>query len=295
MSRTIDLDRPTSLTDQDRHELAQLPELIQLKERRECAKKEITPHHAKIADAKGTRLYTKYQRACRDYRNALGRAETAKLKEVRQRYNQEQPRRDIEKQLMGPGKASTLGDVSQVPVKFSLKERYQAVDALLVFADLSSPPPSANLPGPQSLSPTPDEGKHSNESDRRRVDAIEALVALGRLHEARTPASCKAARARRSSPGGSPSHEDPELPEEWKLECKPLQCIFCLGDKTLAPSRRLHEFSEKGGLKKHLINCHLTRLPNDGPIDCPHPACNEVLRDKLTVRNHAENVHVTPT
>ena len=79
------------------------------------------------------------------------------------------------------------------------------------------------------------------------------------------------------------------------IQCKPTQCILCLGDKGLSTEKRLLSFHSHGDMKKHFNRKHLRHHPDHQPIACPHPRCEATLTGKMHLQNHAEVVHKTPT
>lgn len=86
-------------------------------------------------------------------------------------------------------------DQSEVSVSLTLRERVMAVDALLVIAGLGrSGEKSDGGVNTQeaSIDKSPvAEAQRRQDDSRRRVNATNALVALGRLHDVSLPPSCK--------------------------------------------------------------------------------------------------------
>ena len=87
----------------------------------------------------------------------------------------------------------------------------------------------------------------------------------------------------------------PSLSNTIPIECKPTQCIFCLGCEGLPAVTRLKSFASPGDLRKHFHRKHLQHHPKYQSIDCPHPRCAVTLNNTEHLQNHAEVVHKTRT
>jgi len=179
---------------------------------------------------------------------------------------------DIQRQLKG------LPSVELETVKvedYVFVERVRVIDALFTFAP-SSP----------------------KEEGKRRVEAINALTALCRLQEGKHPRRPKPSARhikleRDLTPPSVPQARS--LSDSLPIECKPTQCIFCLGQADLPAVKRLRPFSSHGDLKKHFHRKHLRHHPDGQPIACPHPRCHVELGSTMHLQGHAELVHKTPT
>ncbi|KAA8649641.1 uncharacterized protein ATNIH1004_002312 [Aspergillus tanneri] len=67
---------------------------------------------------------------------------------------------------------------------------------------------------------------------------------------------------------------------------------FCLGDKSQEPEQRFQQWREKATLINHIDNKHLAEIDKKGPIQCPHPCCeNRVYSTTMDLRRHFYNVH----
>jgi len=270
MSRTIDLRRPKQLTESQRAEVDRHPEIKLLFRTRTNLRALVRDRG--IKKVTGTALHANYENACREYRKVRRRHQKAFLTEVKSRYKREQPVIDIQRQLRGESldeKDPTLKMQDCV-----LAERCQVIDSLFTFAT-SSP----------------------EEECRRRAKAINALKTLCNLQEGR--------RFRRRTHSASTNKltqetlpaalQPPSLSDSLPVECKPTQCIFCLGSEGLPAEVRLKSFHSCGDLKKHFQRKHLRHHPKDQPIECPHPRCKVTLDHTMHLQNHAETVHKTRT
>ena len=270
MSRTIDQRRPRKLTAAQQAEINRLPKVRALYQRLQSQRQWFTDQKRTIASTKGTPIYREYQEAYLAYRNMKRRQEKALLREVKARYKKEQPVIDIQRQLNGVLSVELETTVEE----YVFAERVRVINALFTFAT-SSP----------------------EEECKRRVEAIDALTALCRLQEGK--------RACRPRPSASPIQlegnqtspsalEGRSLSDSLPIECRPTQCIFCVGQEALPAASRLRSFHSRGDLKKHFHRKHLRHHPEDQPIPCPHPRCDTTLTGKMHLLNHAEVIHKTP-
>ncbi|KAJ9646989.1 hypothetical protein H2199_001975 [Coniosporium tulheliwenetii] len=233
MSRTIDKRRPRALTPEQVREAHRHLEVQNLFRIKEDLKTQIKSRGRTISSFQGTKIHDEYKKAQRAYLSEFEYQKKALLSEVKRRYRKEQPVTDIQRQIHGPQvqEEKDVGDER----KHLLPERVRVIDALFTFAT-SSP----------------------EEERKHRVEAINALVALGHVQDGfRRPAS------RQKGLTLSPI---PKLPELLPIECKPTQCFLCLGNKKAPLQNRVREFHSRGDLKKHLYRYHISRHQGGGPI-----------------------------
>ena len=270
MSRTIDRRRPRKLNVAQQAEVNRHPEVKLLRRRQMKLKESIRDEHGPIVNMKGTSVYNKYRKAYYDFRNTKRRHEKALLNEIKTRYKREQPVIDIQRQLKG----LPLLEEDTVKVEdYVFTERVRVINALFTFAT-SSP---------------------ENEC-KRRAEAINALTALCSLQEGRRfrrpeRSTLDTKLVQRETPTAVAIQ--PSLSESLPIECKPTQCIFCLGQEGLPAETRLKCFHSRGDLKKHFHRKHLQHYPENKPIDCPHPRCRVTLANTKHLQNHVEVVHKT--
>ena len=271
MSRTIDPRRPRKLTVAEQEDVDRHPEVRLLRRRRQSLRKFFKDRKRSIASMKGTSVYKEYQTAYHAHPNEKRRQEKALLKEVRARYKGDQPVIDIQRQLTGLPMAE---QETMKAEEYIFVGRVRVIHTLFTFAT-SSP----------------------EEECKRRVAAIDAMTALcskqeGRGFRRRKPSSNAKLEKENTPPSVLPQ---PSLSDSIPIQCKPTQCIFCLGDEGLSTEKRLWSFHSHGDLKKHFNRKHLRHHPDHQPIACPHPRCEATLTGKMHLQNHAEVVHKTPT
>lgn len=272
MSRTIDRRRPRKLTTAQQAEANRHPEVRLLYRRLQSQRQWFADKKRTIASIKGTPIYHEYQKAYLAYRNMKRRQEKALLQEVKARYKKEQPVIDIQRQLKG---LLSVAPETATVEDYVFMERVRVIDTLFTFAT-SCP----------------------EEECKRRVEAISALTALCRLQESRRPCRPKASASTiKLEQNRTPlsTLEGRRLSDSLLIECKPTQCIFCLGQEDLPAATRLRSFHSHGDLKKHFHRKHLRHHPGGQPITCPHPKCHVDLTGTMHLQNHAEVIHKTPT
>ena len=264
MSRTIDRRRPWKLSQSQKTEVNRHPEVRLVRRRQERLREVIKNKYGTITRLKGSIIYDQYQKALRSYRNMKRRQEDRLLQEIKTKFKIEQPVADIERQLEGlPVAEEPEGTQSHV-----FPERVRVIDTLFTFATDTT-----------------------EQEYERRSAAINALVALCSLQGAH-----RLYRQKTGQPYQEPLPQQfPSLSDSLGIECKPTQCIFCLGREEIPSEKRLKCFHSRGDLKKHIFRHHFSHHQSGVPIDCPHPRCKISLSTTSHLQNHAEMVHKTPT
>ena len=141
----------------------------------------------------------------------------------------EQPVIDIQRQLKGLPPVEA--DAALESGDYAFTERSRVIETLFTFATASA-----------------------KEECERRVDAVQAMTALCDLQECRRPylqaRSIAKPESTRDEISGAIVHQM-SLSESIPIECKPTQCIFCLGSEGLPTEQRLKSFHSTGDLKRH--------------------------------------------
>ncbi len=73
-------------------------------------------------------------------------------------------------------------------------------------------------------------------------------------------------------------------PDMYPLLCPGTQCLFCLGDVSLAPNIRTRCFANPFTLTRHVHKQHLGYLPRDQRFVCPHPSMAFFLTTTIIIR-----------
>jgi hypothetical protein len=69
---------------------------------------------------------------------------------------------------------------------------------------------------------------------------------------------------------------------------RPAYCPFCLGDDSLASPQRMISWTRDHQLWKH-VSSHMEQ--QQWPTPCPHPLCDESLKDSTSLRFHLVDDH----
>lgn len=273
MSRTIDRRRPRRLTVAHQALINRHPEVKLLHRTKIKLKQFIRGTYGTITSMKGTPIYDQYKKACDDHRKNRRRHEKACLKDVKAKFKKEQPVIDIQRQLKGLSPIEV--DAALETKHYIFTERSRVIEALFTFATSSV-----------------------EEECERRVEAIKALTALCNLQESRR-SYLQARSAPKINDNGDETSttilHQTSLLESIPIECKPTQCIFCLGLEGLPIEQRLKSFHSTGDLKRHFQRKHLRHHPKGQSIECPHPKCKASLKNTMHLQSHAELVHKTRT
>jgi hypothetical protein len=195
MSRTIDKRRPRLLSPSQVEQARCHPKVQALLRLRECYKRQLKSRAGTIERYKGTRLYEQYCKIKRAYISEFEFQKKALLSEVKKKFREEQPVVDIVHQIHGSDLQDGTEDIAALP---SLSPgRTRVMDALVTIT-----PPELN------------------EERSRRIEAIEAMVALGRVQDGHQfPV--------RTCEVGGRSVEQTVPPINV---CKEMQCFLCLGN-----------------------------------------------------------------
>lgn len=210
-----------------------------------------------IKSYEGTVAFREYNQLKWAYKSELEFQRKTLLQDVRQRFDREQAILDLQAQFKEEQVKEEEEDDEDGKAPTLLPERLAVLDALF-----------------QIHYPTPEDER------ARRVAAIEAIIALGKLEDGHQyPVRHRRTAAIRVKP-------EP-LSEQEAGVCKPRQCFFCVA------RRNYYEFHSRGDLKKHIIRCHVKRHKSDGPMTCPLDG--HILDGGWQhVLAHAHGLHGTP-
>ncbi|CAN9361177.1 unnamed protein product [Alternaria alternata] len=259
MSRSIDLRRPRRLTQEQSASVDEDASVRFLLDRRDRLKRKV-PNATKHPEYKTLVLKISQERQRR--RHAL-------LKAVKERWEFEQPVRDVERQLAG-------------------------LDAI----DDSEPIHNIMLPAQEELANSilSKPGTTIEEETDRRNGAIRAVTLYCGIEEGGMYPVQKAGRSRNIALSTkSQLRYDEEALEAAKVsvykEERPKICFLCLGNETLPLAQRIHSFSTPGDLTKHFGRKHLRNIKSSEGLSCN--LCKVFLADKKHLQQHAEKVHGT--
>ena len=224
---------------------------------RECYKRRLKSRAGTIEGCKGSRLYEEYCKIKRAYISEFEFQKKTLLGEVKKKFHEEQPVVDILHQIHGLDLQDAKGDV--VDLSSLSFERTRVMNALITIT-----PPEVN------------------KERCRRIEAIEAMVALGRVQDGHQfPVRARDVHKRSMEAINS-------LPNA----CKQTQCFLCFGNADGPSHRRSKGFHTKGDLKKHLLRFHARHMREGQHVRCPIDGM--ILQDGQHILMHAHEVHGTP-
>ncbi|KAJ5904727.1 uncharacterized protein N7473_001643 [Penicillium subrubescens] len=225
-----------------------------------------------------------YDRAVKQLRNEKRRQKHRLIRENLERYKNEQPVIDSERQLSGkvvdeevmgalqrtgymtPQHMTLIDSILTMPGTTVTKEyerRIAAINAVIAVCDAEEGAPSR--PGA---------------SQKRSVDAVD------------TPPASPLPKRQKSTPS---DESDDRFSQAIASVCvksreeRPTICFICLGKAKLPESKRLQTYKNSGSLSRHFVNQHIKPFPNDMHCECN--ICGEKLLSKSGLLNHAQRVH----
>ncbi|KAJ9656079.1 hypothetical protein H2201_008651 [Coniosporium apollinis] len=273
MSRSIDPRRPQDLTMEQSLSVNEHPRIRSLIQQRDRLKRRLK--------GKATQNPV-YKELGREITNERQRQRHALLKDVQERWENEQPVRDIERQLSG--------------LKFT-----EDVRTTLESSTDKTPEQKRLIEAVMTLP-----GTSLEDEVRRRNAAIDAVTDYCKVEEGGTYLTN---HPRRSVRGVAPMAVKTEgdtqpvaastaLDEALDVaissvykEKRPKICFLCLGNQGLPVIKRVYSFTTPGDLSKHFRRKHLSNLKEDEQIECK--LCGVSLAHREHLQNHAFRTHGT--
>ncbi|CAG8400598.1 unnamed protein product [Penicillium salamii] len=257
------------------------PHSRMIRKRRKAQEKRVEKLQQKLDHAD-----EQYNRSVKQLRNEKGRQRNRLIRENLERYKNEQPVVDSERQLSGkvvdeevlvalertgymtPQHMTLIDTVLTMPgttIEKEYERRIAAINAVIAVCDAEE---SAPL--------------RSRVTQKRSADAVDILPA--------------APVPKRQSSTPSDKSDDTfskaiasvcvKSPNE-----RPTICFICLGTPRLPQSERLRMYKNSGSLSRHFVRKHIKPFSNDMRCECS--ICGEKLESKSALLNHAERVHGT--
>jgi hypothetical protein len=272
MSITCDPRAPKDVPKHVKDALPRDPKIVKWRKEREALHVEIR-RSGFLYEAKKTEKGKRHQKLGQMIRNATKKWEEDIKKAFRRQYFYRIHNEELQRQL---NKIETAEYVEPV-IHHQLPERTRLQEVLCHF--------------PKDLSP--------EDIVRRRIRAIDLMVALRSQRETPRPKPCSVPSRESSSdssrgdsaseapaPKYSSSESSPD-PEPFPLICEKTQCIFfCTGKE------KKKTFSRPAKMMDH-VESHLRREP--GPtVACRHPVCEaagEVLETVNQFKHHVQVEH----
>jgi hypothetical protein len=259
MSRSIDRRRPRRLTPDQSASVNDDPTVRSLLDRREHLKRTLT----------SATKHPKYQALTCKINRERQRRRHALLQDVKERWEFEQPVRDVERQLAG-GENKNDVEVVQDAMLPAQRELAESV--------LSKP------------------GTTVREEMNRRNRAIRAVTLYCGIEEGGMNPTRTERRSRTAAPCVKSQLEyEEEALEAAKVsvykETRPKLCFICLGNETLPTASRTYSFHTSGDLSKHFKRKHLQYIEDGERLSCR--LCQVPLADKMHLQRHAHEIHGT--
>ena len=288
INRLMNPRRPKKLTDEQKEKIKREPALG--KSRFQCEKlfREIRNEFTFVYRAKGKPIHDHYQRARLDTYGAIKTREQAILTKIQARYNAIIPLQDMQEQINGNTK-SIETQLTRDVVKYDFAEKfrlagifltsrskkeYKITDQAIFVDDL------ARLCRRYETRVSTRKRKWSS-SAKIKIEETKSKETESKTEKALTPEP-EEPRAKRTRACDSPQTAIP-------VDCKPFQCLVCIGRTELSIENRLHNYGSKDSLKRHFHRTH-PKFKNNSV--CPHPRClGVVLELKTDFLNHAALVH----
>ena len=239
----------------------------------------------KECEKKCARANQRYQRAQREFRNEWQRQRNRLVRENLERYKDEQPVIDSERQLAGklvdeevmgalertgymtPQHMILIDTVLTMPgstVEKECQRRIAAINAVIAFCDVEEGSPTRRPIATQK-------------QKRCATDALQSTF----------PAKKRACL--------SPDECETPICQAIASVCiknskeRPTICFLCLGTPLLPEHERLKNYKTPGSLSRHFVDRHIKAYPKSMRVKCD--VCNKELEHKAALMNHAEGVH----
>ncbi|KAF1936514.1 hypothetical protein EJ02DRAFT_83065 [Clathrospora elynae] len=259
MSRSIDCRRPRRLTEEQSASVDDDPSVCSLLNRQEQLKRTVT----------NATKHPKYRALASKLSQERQRQRHALLRDIKERWEFEQPVRDVKRQLAG---LETKDDPELV------HDVMLPAQGELANSVLSKP------------------GTTIEEEMDRRNGAICAVTLYCGIEEGGMNPIQIGGQSRNAAPPVKSQLEcEEEALEAAKVlvykEKRPKVCFLCLGNKGLLLAQRIRPFGTPGNLSKHFEHKHLKHIESGKGLSCN--LCKVPLLDKMHLQRHAQEIYGT--
>ncbi|KAJ5542729.1 hypothetical protein N7535_005153 [Penicillium sp. DV-2018c] len=240
--------------------------------------------HVKKLRQKFDHADEQYDRAVKQLRNEKGWQKHRLIRENLERYKNEQPVIDSERQLSGKVvDEEVMGALQRTG--YTTPQHMTLIDSVLTMP-----------------------GTTVEKEYERRIAAINAVIAVCDAEEgapSRPPVPQKRTADAADMPPAAPLHKRQQsVPSDESgdtfsqaiasvcVKCpgeRPTTCFICLGNTRLPERERLKMYKNPGSLSRHFVNKHVKPFPNDMHCECN--ICGEKLMSKSGLLNHAQRMH----
>jgi len=278
MSRLMDPRRPRGASLQQLQQLRQDAGVQELREHQKDLYNQIRDQYYYIYRAEGQPIYDEYQQVKRDIDRILKEKGRALKAQLQADYDAAAPMQDILAQLAVNDAVLSPVQPPPVPVEYAFEERARIAQA---FFD---PPSSAKAAGTLD----------------RQISIVDDLVSLCTRQE-RRPRKPRQSWEDDTATSSSDDSTDVDIKSEcsdsdapvgcqFPLQCRPFQCLHCIGDTTLPLPERQHVFGSKHSLQRHFDRHHRFQPGQNCPF--PNDECAQLALESLMhFKSHAAGVH----
>jgi len=276
MSRLIDPRRPKELTEEQSAQIREQSEIQELRGHRDEMSQRIRKDFKFIYCAKGQPIYEEYEEVKRLMDRRIKEREKELLKQVQREYDVAAPVQDILAQV--EGNEEVIIPILPTPgsVCYAFLERARIAKA---FFD---PPSTCGAEGDLDWRISIVDDMVSLCNRQEGIFRKPRRVRRMHLNDAEAQTTLKAVETEPES--------ESSVPPSFKLECKPYQCLYCLGNAALPLEERRCNLGSKYSLQRHFDRRH--PFQPGRPCPFPHPECAAVRLDQVKdLKNHAAMVH----
>jgi len=271
-SLTADPNAPMELSEEQKAEFRRHPNVIRLSNRNKALTAKLKLRGYKlISTAKGTPLYEQKMKVQSRLNSYKVRLRQSMIEKGRKRHFRKADTIAFDSQFSASSdQKNPMTNEPTARRKYNIPERAGVVRWICQ--------PAADLTDGEILT--------------RRIRGIEALAALCRRQETQRRGRPKRSVKQEESETSSDDTEE-YIVDPFPMECKPKQCIFCLGDERKLYEERIFEYSKVNKMLDE-VGKHLKTFAPDDKVPCPHPRCKAaklVLPNVMTFKNHTAKVH----
>jgi hypothetical protein len=279
---------PDRLTDAQKREILNNPEIVSLIRRRaRCAAKIKQCGYPTIKAAKGTKYFERHAEAQSEINCLKTKLSRKLLDKTIDEFHETVHSAEVERQMQGILPSSEV--LNPTTIKYELEERATVARLLFQHMDDKSPEQVSQV----------------------RIQLVDALVQLCGRQE--TPHQFKASRGRKrlrdTDELDEPckrlkvdnfimDEEDPfadiTLVDDTAVDSRAeLCCPFCKwGDEEAGPRKKKYKFSRRDSRKRHVQDQHLTKQAIGEGFDCPYDGCTAFLGTAMHFLSHEERHHL---
>jgi len=258
-SRMIDPRRPREASLQQLEQLRQDAGIQELRQHQKDLFDQIRDRYDYIYRAKGLPIYDKYQYIKRDIDRLLKEKKRALKRQLQANYDAAAPMQDMLAQLAVDETLLFPVQPPSASLKYAFEERARIAQA---FFDPSSSP-KGDRAFEQQIAIVDDLASLCTRQERRLrkprqswEDNIATSLSDDNTSDVDIKSEC--------------SESDASVECQFPLQCRPFQCLYCIGDATLPLPERQHVFGSKHLLQRH-FDRHHRFLPGQS---CPFPMMN---------------------